>query len=505
MPIFALAEAFSPIFLCALIILILRRSAVVGALSGIGLAFALIYFRNKFSIDSHGARMVVDTTLILTFSAALVIIPGLYLNAVLRAQGIVDALAEWIQSIHMNAELKALILLLGVLPAVESLTGFGVSLFVGIPIFYRLFISDLAFRLSLLGMNIIPWGALALPTIVGASLSGYSVTQLGTETALTSALVFPLIGVMAIYVVGKQALLMKYGVLALVLGSSLSALLYFFNMLGFVETAGILAGVTISLLGYIFFHQLASRASADGTRGDEQTSVRAIMHIFSPYLLVLSLFFLTHVITPIYKWLAELVVLVVGRVRFSVFASPGLVLCMATLIILLVHPVTLDHKKILTRAKTALSGLCCFIFMGQLMNESHMIDIVTETLKQWKDQGTVVLLFSSLLGMVSGFITGSNLGGNALVMGMQQQIGNASGDGLLFSALQNSAAGHAVFTSLPIIILAMTIVRDTVGENKGSASLAEYDMLRFGLKAAGLIYVALVLSFMLAQYIAAIS
>ena len=70
---------------------------------------------------------------------------------------------------QLKPENKALILLLGFLPAVESLTGFGVSLFLGVPIFLKLFPQKKALKLSVLGMNIMPWGTLALATIIYVS------------------------------------------------------------------------------------------------------------------------------------------------------------------------------------------------------------------------------------------------------------------------------------------------------------------------------------------------
>jgi lactate permease len=494
--------AASPILLCGFAILALRRSAVVGAIAGILTAAGLSIKVSKFSIDLDGLCLMLGTTGILTLSAFVVIVPGLYLNAILRAQGVIGGLVTWIQSIRLDSEQKALLLLLGILPAVESLTGFGVSLFLGIPIFFRLFSPERACRLSLVSMNIMPWGTLALATVVGASLSGYSTVELGTATALTSFLIYPTVGVIALFILGGRFMLRQYALAAVFLGLGLSASLYCFNKIGFVETAGIFSGLAVSALGFIMFRVFGQRSKTIREAVSDDTM--PILHIFFPYVLLLSLLLLVRIIPGLHQWLADVWVLTSGRVKFSVLTSPGVALTAAGFFSFVFTPVKIDHIAVWNRSRTALSSLCCFIFFAQLMSESHMIATLADMLQQLKDHNGILMSLSALLGMVSGFITGSNLGGNALAIGMQQQIGSAINEGLLFSALQNSSAGAAVFMSLPIIILVMTIARDVVGEKKVLSKSAEYDLLRFGLCSGFFIYLALLISFAIARHVSII-
>lgn len=490
--------ALLPLVVSTLVILVLRRGAATGALSGIAVAVVLILFGGDvFDIDGARAQTALGTTAILTLSAVLVIVPGLYLNAVLRAQGGIDGLVSWIQSLRLDAERKALVLLLGFLPAVESLTGFGVSLFLGVPIFFRLFPTEQAYRVSMLGMNIMPWGTLALATVIGASLSGQDVILLGTMTALTSALVFPCVGLIALHVLGRGAMVRKHGVLAIVLGFCLSAGLFLFNRIGLTETAGILAGGTTGLLGFLALRARSGRDPAGSQEGADRPSPARVFRLLLPYILVLALIVISRTIGPLQEALASLWVLTTARVKFSVFTSPGLALAIVAILLTRLQPVPIAHKAVWTRARTASLGLFCFILLAQVMRESGMIGGIAALLEQ-QGGGQVGFLniLSPLLGMVSGFTTGSNLGGNALVMTVQHQIGSAVGEGLLFSAVQNSAAGHTVFASLPIIILVMTIAREG-GEQSGTA---EHDLLRFGLKAATFVFIALVLTSSIIHY-----
>ena len=104
---------------------------------------------------------------------------------------------------------------------------------------------------------------------------------------------------------------------------------------------------------------------------------------------------------------------------------------------------------------------------------------------------SAILTISAALGMLSGNITGSNVGGNALMMTLQQSIGASLDNGLLFAAVQNSAAGFAVFTSSAIVVLTMTIAKNF----ERNSVVSEHQLVAFGLKSAFFIYLALILGF----------
>lgn len=483
-----IAAAFSPIMASALAIVIFRRSAISGALSGIAVAAALLLAK-VFQAGEDEIVAAIDTSFVLIVSAVLVIMPGLYLNTVLRARGITDGLVSWVQSLPLGGEQKALILLLGFLPAVESMTGFGVSLFLAVPIFFNLFDSGKAYRLAMLSMNIMPWGTLALATVIGSALTGYSTSDLGTMTASTSSLVYPCIGAIALYVIGGKRVLRKHGLSGVLMGFSLSIGLYGFNKLGFTESAGVLAGVTTSVFGLLYFSSV-SQLKSNIVNGRNQ-----LYRLFFPYALVLSLLILTRAVTPLHSFLSNVWILASGDIKVHILTSPGIVLLAVVFIHVFLYRPSIDHKAVWQRVSKSSLSLGCFIFLAQLMSKSGMIAAVAEALKYSETQPKLLLLLSPFLGMVSGFITGSNVGGNALLMNVQEKIGSSlSGNGLLFSALQNSAAGHAVFTSLPIIILIMTIVRDAEVERVDREPATESDLLRFGLTVAVILYTTLVIS-----------
>ncbi|PRC94210.1 hypothetical protein [Solimicrobium silvestre] len=92
-------------------------------------------------------------------------------------------------------------------------------------------------------------------------------------------------------------------------------------------------------------------------------------------------------------------------------------------------------------------------------------------------------------GLISGYLTGSSVGGNAPMMTMQSTIGSGIGKPLFFAALQNSSAGHAVFASMPIILLILAI-------SGGARQGEESDLVRYGLLMVGLVAIVIVLTAM---------
>ncbi len=121
------------------------------------------------------------------------------------------------------------------------------------------------------------------------------------------------------------------------------------------------------------------------------------------------------------------------------------------------------------------------------MNFSSAIDKIVTILSS---QSNIVVHYMTtpFVGLLGGFITGSNLGGNALLMTMQSNLGLSYGDELLFSAIQNVSSGYSVFSSLPIIVLILTLLK----VEDGSKRQMEQAMLKFGLKCLIPIYLAIV-------------
>lgn len=481
--------ALLPIISVILCILVFKRNSVFSSFFGLIIAIFITISFSRYKIDLSQFIEASKSAFILSLSAILVILPGLYLNGVIREQKYIDRITHWVEILPISSANKSLILLTGFLPAVESLTGFGVSLFLSVPIFLKLFPSDIALKLSLLGMNIMPWGTLALATVIGSSLLQETPAKLGTLTSLTSFIVFPYLALASLYVLGGKNALYKYALTAIFLGVSLSTFLFINNYLFASETAGVISGIVTGLIGvYISY--------------PKKSTIKDLVNLtlfktFLPYFLVLIIISITNWIQPIHLFIFKIFVLKSQNVNFSLFASPGITLILVSLIMQAMKPVKVSIPTILSKSRNACLSITTFLLLSQVMLQSGMIKNLATSISQYA--GTILFtVLSPLIGMMSGFVTGSNTGGNALLIAVQQKLGDEWGQGLLFSAAHNSGAGHAVFSSIPIIVLVLTIFKDETFSDH--LPVEESSLLTFTLKASIGIYFSILLSLSILFY-----
>lgn len=479
--------SLSPIFICIIVIFIFKKSVIISALIAILYTIILASVNSLYSMSYMHSLNALAASFILTLTVALVIIPGLYFNNILVKIGNLENIVTLIEKLPFKNDQKTLILILGTLPAIESFTGFGISLLIGIPIFFRLFETKTAFYLAMLSLNIIPWGTLAVSTIISSNLTGYNIHAIGKETALVSFFIFPLIGLISLYVINGISLLKEKWHLAITHGFLFSFLLLVFNHFKLTEIAGVLAGICTSIITFLFYYNFSPYKNAINK------IILNLLRTLLPYFLLL-MFILILRIPNLNNFLQNLYKIQWQNISLSPLISPGMAILLVSVIFLSFNKIKLDHKILGSKIKVALSSLFLFILLARLMYEFHFIKNISETLITWNGKFLMVLL-APLIGMGSGFITGSNVGGNALAMNLQQKIGESLEHGLLFAAVQNSAAGHIIFTSLPIIILIITISKDFTAKNFNlDKNILTKDLLNFGLKISLLIYISLLIT-----------
>ncbi|MCC3761583.1 L-lactate permease [Glycomyces sp. TRM65418] len=462
--------AVSPLLFALAATAVFRRPAHLAAVLGVAVTAAVVVLVPHFGAAAGELGRAMAAAGLITLSAAVVIGPGLYLNQQLTERKVHTRLVQWTETLPLDAPRKSALIVVGLAPALESMTGFGVSLLVTVPLLMAVTDRPKALRQSLLSMNIMPWGTLGLATLVGAALAGRSTTDLALGTAVVSAAVFPLFGALSAALAAAPGRRWTAAVSGGLLGAVFSAFLVAFNWLGIVELAGVLAGLTAVVLGLLIF------------AGGRPVTLPP-WEVVRPYAIVFALVALIR-FAPLVGVPVERAAVAAGDVSFNPLSSPGLALMAAVLILgrsrferpLLAAAGSRAWKPIL-----ALGG---FTVMAQLMLAGGMVQAISEALPVETALGFVFL--SVLVGMASGYLTGSGVGGNALMMPMQSGIGQDLGDPLLFSAIQNSAAGHTVFASMPIVLLVLAIAG---GAERGE----DTKLIRFSLLTAVPVYAALTL------------
>lgn len=461
--------AVAPMALVVVLIVGLRQPAHLSSLAGLVATLTAMLLIPAFRVPASAIGPTAATTALLLANAVWVMFAGVYLNRILESRGVQARLAQWITALPLPRNEKITLIVVGVAPAVESMTGFGVSLFVTLPVLLALSPRAIALRQSMLSVNIMPWGTLGLATIVGAALSHYSLPELGTASAIVSFLVFPAFAMIAVRITGPDK---RSVVHAAAIGLLFSTVLLITNHVGLVEIAGVLTGFLTAIV-MLLLHRL--RFPADSYPSIPWSSL-------APYGCTLGLILCLRLLAATGAVDLGTFTISSGNSSFNPVTSPGFALLVTAFFIQRGRFTAGPAIACLHQLRRPVSALACFIAMAQVMNVTGMVEIIGQSVAAGGRAGT--LFASPALAMVSGFLTSSNLGANALMMPLQTAFSSGAEDAgtLLFAAMQNSGAGHSVFTSLPNILLILMIARSNDSSNEEAA------LLKFGMTTAILVY-----------------
>ncbi|WP_296255648.1 MULTISPECIES: transporter [unclassified Pseudomonas] len=445
----------SPIMFVIGLILAFRRPPVHAAAGGAALALLLWFGGAATPFASPTLNAVLEDTLILFASTAAVIAPGLLFVILIERTGANRSLAQWMTNFGWPLSGQILFVVLGFAPMLESMTGFGVSMVATIPMLLTIVGRQTALRLALTGMCIMPWGTLGLATVIGATLAHLGAPQLGGETALTSAAVFVCAALIALYLSGERSVSV-YG-LAMTAGLVFALLLRAFSLTLGPEIAGVLAGASVAVAAMTWAH-LRLNASA------------SFPMAAWPYGVLLAAV-LTLKALNLYGGMDLLWVLKGQQVSWKPLSSPGIALMMVNVLLVAKLGMNGLSEAFLARAKRPLLTILFFLLMSQILLKAGFLESVRSALAQLDPTSLAPLV--AVLGSLSGYVTGSNVGGNAIVMPSLAIIDVDAVTRTTLAAIQNSAAGHAALGSLPIVALVASIAK--------ADKTAEQDLIRFAL------------------------
>lgn len=437
----------SPVLLVMSMLMVLRRPPVQAAMAGAGLV-AVLWLVD--GLLASAAVAALKDTAVLFASTAFVIVPGLAFVIVIERMGVNQALSEWVQALGLKRAELVMFIVLGLAPLLEAMTGFGVSLIATLPLLLSLFERRVALRVALTGMAIMPWGTLGLATVIGASLAHVDASTLASTSALTSAPIFIALAALASYLCGV-------GITRAFIGFGLLFVLVLYGLSRWLgpEVAGVGAGLSVAtatLLLALFRRQGATTPAWPRSAWPYLALILCIV-------LLKSLNALTH--------LEDAWVVRGMNVSWKPLASPGIALL---LVLLWVHR---DRGNNLlgalgARARRPLLTIFFFLAMSQMMVKAGFLDGMVQVLGSLPDLAAVPMV--ALLGGLSGYMTGSNVGGNAIFMPAVALLPESSR--LLLAAVQNSAAGHAALGSLSIVMLVLGLAKTSPEE--------EGQLVRFG-------------------------
>jgi lactate permease len=434
-----------------LTVAVLAGSGRVAAIcaGGIGAALAIVaaLLVAPIPMSPYGAALAACHGAWLACLVGAVILAGLLFRELIMGDPMGHQLIATGDPLLRRRQLFTTCFLLG--PFTEAATGFGVGQVATVPALRSLALSPIQIVLfGLFSQTMVPWGALANGTIVGARLAGVSARELGMRSAI---LTVPLLAVwlLLFWRIARQARVRArpHDYLAEALWLAAAAVLLVAANIAIGPEVAALAALGPLLIVRFVLHEQPDRAQW-----------RAALRTGLPFLALIGGLAATRAIPQLNAFLAGVVTVQPfrsGPALFSLLHPPTwLVATGLTTAILLgrfrhIGP-ALMHCW--TRGRKPCAVIVCFLVMAQVMEESGIAGQLARGLQL--ALGSAAVLATPLIAGLFGFLTSSGNATNGLLMASQASLAAAAHLNLAWvAAVQNTAA--AALTMISPVRIAM--------------------------------------------------
>jgi lactate permease len=346
-------------------------------------------------------------------------------------------------------------------PFSEAVTGFGVGYIIALAALRRLGLGGItALLFGLYSQSLVPWGALATGTTVGATLAGLTPNQLGLASAVLQAPIH-VFYLLLYWRFARQAGIkvpLPQKIDDALWTTVLLALVWLVNR--YADAAIAAAAPTAVLLALRFWRgdwQKHGRPDLDHLR-------QAIV-ANAPYVALTAALCATRLVPPLRDFLMLLWAIrpYDDQPAFAPLYAPGFWLVSIGIVVVLAArgsllAVTRDTLK---SAWRSCAVTLAFVVMAELYVGSGMARQIAEALHQAAGRGAA--LGVPLFAAVGGFLTGGGSAGNAMLMPMVMALGRAIAlDPAWVAAVQNSVCTNLTMLSpirvtMGLAILALAI------------------------------------------------
>ncbi len=421
------ALALAPLLL-AIVLLLLRRGAWLAATVGVIAAGLVAVLGFPTAWPTLRASAVGYFPLIL--EVALILLFGMTLARLLESSGAMQAISGWVEALAPSRSLGVALVVFGIVPFAESVTGFGIGVTIGVPILVHLGCTlRQSALLGLLGLNAVPWGALGPGTTVAAALAGLDVDALGLASAW--------INLIPVLIVTAAVLLLTRPGLGGLLGTIAAAGLLWAGILAANAVVGMApAGIIGSLIVIIGLGALfAVRARSGGL------SARLRQALVPYAVLTLGLLAARAVSAAFPSPLAQLA------------ASPPVWLAVACAIAAL----RVEHGRAIALAAARSwvpigAATAAFMLMGWIMTTTDMSTAIGTLLPAG------LIMLTPWLTATGSVLTGSNTGANSMFTGtLDAAAAAAEVPTMSVVAAGNAAGSLAALAAPPRVAMAVQL------------------------------------------------
>jgi lactate permease len=326
-------------------------------------------------------------------------------------------------------------------PFAESVTGFGVGYIIALAALRRLGLDGMpALLLGLYSQSLVPWGALATGTTVGATLAGLTTNQLGLSSALLQ------IPIHALYLTLYWRFAREAGIAVPLLQklddalwtALLLGLVWLFNSYSDAEIAG--AAPTALLLALRFWRD----ERPDAAR------FKSALRTNAPYVALTLALCATRLVPPLRDFLKPLWEMrpFENQPAFAPLYAPGFWLVSIGVAVVWLARARLD--RVLAETARGAWRSCAvtllFVVMAQFYVGSGMAATIADALRAVAGRGAAAGV--PLFAAVGGFLTGGGAAANAMLMPMVTALARAvEVDPAWIAAVQNSVCANLTMLS----------------------------------------------------------
>ncbi len=443
-------------------LLVFRRTTLLRA-GLVGLALVVPGILLALPGDTHVAHFVARESakgVWIAWHAVSVIAAGLFFHNVIKlANPKLFETGNGASGFSYRA-LFAFCFLLG--PFFETTVSFGMGIVILIPLLRRMDIPPIAaVAFSLISQILVPWGALGVGTIIGAGIAGVSLAELGVRSAILSApllfgdlLVFWVLAAREGWNVSPAQRLDD--VLWI---TALAAMLYLANRYIAVETSVLTA--TGALLVLRYWRDMRPAPSA----------WRRMLGHAAPYAVLTGILLATRAFPGAAESLRKMGVWQPAGdfPAFPVFYHVSFWLLIAAVLFGAARRFAGNRWRAAfaatwSNAKTPIAVTLIYVVMAQLMGASG---IAAKLAQSWASMtGDYAIFATPVFAAIAGFLTGSNIGSNAMVMPIQSGLASHGQYDLgWIAALQNTTGSNFTMLSAARVAMGCSLLGNKVSEH----------------------------------------
>ncbi|MGB3413434.1 MAG: L-lactate permease [Microbacteriaceae bacterium] len=422
--------------------LAMRLSAIKSALLGI-VAIIVLYFL-FFPFDQEMILVTADALWMPILEIALIILGGILIAEVLDSVGAQSYITQHLIAATGTRERATLLMVLGLVPFLESSIGYGLGIIITVPLLRKLGHSpSRSVALSLFGLTLTPWGSLGPGLIITSELGGISVAELGQALAFVQLPVLFLLNAAILLLAVPREKLRRYSLEVFLITLVMSVVLVITNLYISVPLGGLFASL-FAVLTTLGISRLR------GTNVKTLLEMKLLISA-APYLIIILGVVLSSAIVPLFG----------VPIATRISTSPATWLLLSALI-----------------SAPLLS-----------INGQTMLSLLGKTLKRWIRPGTTILLYIIFGGLLNASGMSTELAVTASTLGLWNLL-LIPGVNIIAGYVTASVSAHAAMFSLSTaqtaIELGLTKSSLLALQTISGATATIVAPSRFALAAAGL-------------------